>query len=82
MLSYTLPKQKIDLNGATLYVTLSPCIACARVIYTMGIRHVIYLESYAAYKNLPKEEGIDFLTQFKVTVTRYTKPLVGAEALR
>lgn len=68
-------KQKIDLEHATLYVSLSPCIACARVIYTMGIQKVIYLESYAAYKKLPKEEGLDFLSRFNVEVVQYTKPI-------
>jgi dCMP deaminase len=27
-------KNKTSLEGATLYVTLSPCLACARIIYT------------------------------------------------
>src|SRR5690349_25070706 len=31
-------KNKIPLEEATLYVTLSPCLSCARIIYTTGIR--------------------------------------------
>jgi dCMP deaminase len=64
-------KNNVTLENATLYVTLSPCIACARVIYTMGIKKVIYLDSYAAYKGLPSDEGVDFLRKFGVEVVRY-----------
>lgn len=31
-------KNNVEIQGSTLYVTLSPCIACARVIYTTGIK--------------------------------------------
>lgn len=64
-------KNNVDLNGATLYVTLSPCIACARVIYTIGIKHVYFLNSYAEYKKIQHDEGIDFLRKFGVNVERY-----------
>jgi dCMP deaminase len=62
-----------SLVGSTLYVTLSPCIACARVIYTVGIKHLFYLKSYAAFKGLQSDEGVDFLRKFGVEVTKYTK---------
>lgn len=64
-------KNNVSIDGATLYVTLSPCIACARVIYTMGIKKVVYLDSYAQYKGLPTDEGVDFLRKFGVEVVRY-----------
>lgn len=64
-------KNKTDIEGATLYVTLAPCIACARIIYSMGIEKVIYLKSYAEYKGLPTDEGIDFLLRFGVQVEKY-----------
>lgn len=57
--------------GATLYITLAPCLPCARVIFTVGIKKVIYVDSYANYKGLPTEEGIDFLESFGVVVERY-----------
>lgn len=60
------------LEGATLYVTLSPCLPCARLIYSAGIQQVIYKDSYAAYKGLPSDEGVDFLNRFGVTTTRFT----------
>lgn len=35
-----------DLQGATLYVTISPCHECAKVIIQVGIKRVVYLEEY------------------------------------
>ena len=64
-------KSNVSLDGSTVYVTLAPCIACARVIYTVGIKKVIYLNSYAEMKGLPTEEGVDFLTKFGVEVIKY-----------
>ncbi len=64
-------KNKTDVEGATLYVTLSPCLACARIIFTMGVERVIYLNSYAEYKGIENDEGVDFLQQFGVNVSRY-----------
>ncbi|MCZ8356152.1 MAG: dCMP deaminase family protein [Cyclobacteriaceae bacterium] len=64
-------KNKTSVDGATLYVTLSPCLACARIIYTMGIHKVVYLKSYAAFKGLPSDEGIDFLEKFGVVTQQY-----------
>ena len=65
-------KNNMSLEGSTLYVTLSPCIACARVIYTVGIKKVIFVKSYAQYKGLSADEGVDFLRKFGVEVTQYT----------
>lgn len=64
-------KNNVAMEGATLYVTLSPCIACARVIFTTGIRKVYYKDSYAKFKGLPSDEGVDFLRRFGVEVIEY-----------
>jgi dCMP deaminase len=64
-------KNNVSMEGATLYVTLSPCIACARVIFTIGIKKVFYKDSYAAYKGLASDEGVDFLQRFGVEVIKY-----------
>ncbi len=60
-------------QGSTLYVTLSPCISCARVIYTMKIKKVLFLNSYADYKGIPLDEGVEFLRKFGVEAIKYTK---------
>lgn len=66
-------KNNISIEGAVLYVTLSPCIACARVIYTMGIKKVLFLDSYAKFKGLLIDEGVEFLRKFGVEVVQYSK---------
>ena len=33
-------------EGATLYVTASPCIECSKLIIQAGIRRVVYAENY------------------------------------
>ncbi len=36
----------IALNGTSIYVTLSPCLTCARMIINAGITNVVYDEEY------------------------------------
>jgi dCMP deaminase len=64
-------KNNTSIDGATLYVTLSPCIACARVIYTTGIKKVFFKNSYADFKKIPSDEGVEFLKKFGVEVIHY-----------
>ncbi|MGY4386013.1 dCMP deaminase [Pedobacter sp. UYP24] len=65
-------KNGSKISGATLYTTLSPCIACARLILSSGIKIVLYRDSYAAYKGLPSDEGVDFLRRFGVEVIKFS----------
>jgi dCMP deaminase len=64
-------KNNVSMADATLYVTLSPCISCARVIYTTGIKKVYFKDSYAKFKGIPSDEGVDFLRRFGVEVIEY-----------
>lgn len=70
-------KNQTSVDGATLYVTLSPCLACSRIIYTMGIKKVIYFKSYAEYKGLASDEGVDFLKRFGVEAHKYSGELAN-----
>ncbi|WP_226388732.1 deoxycytidylate deaminase [Penaeicola halotolerans] len=74
-------KNNTSVEGSTLYVTLAPCLSCARIIFSMGIKKVVYLKSYAAYKGLPSDEGVDFLQKFGVEVEQYRKELAIDDAL-
>ena len=70
-------KNKTDVDGGTLYPTLSPCLACARIIYSTGIKRVIYLNSYAEHKGLDVDEGVEFLKKFGVKTERYKGELTN-----
>lgn len=50
-------------QGATLYVTASPCIECAKLIIQSGITRVVYGEDYRIMDglNLLKRAGIEVL---------------------
>lgn len=74
-------KNNTSVEGSTLYVTLSPCLACARIIFSMGISKVFYLFSYAEYKGIGSDEGVDFLSKFGVKVQRYAKKLQVSDLL-
>lgn len=50
-------------KNATLYITLSPCTQCSKLIHQAGIKRVVYAN---AYKDL---SGIDFLIKANVAVT-------------
>jgi len=65
-------KNGTRLEGATLYTTLSPCLPCARLIFSAGIKRVYFQKSYAEYKGLPFDEGVEFLNRFGVAATKVT----------
>ena len=49
-------------KGATMYVTTSPCIECAKLIIQAGIKRVIYSEKYRL------EDGLDLLRRANIEV--------------
>ena len=49
-------------DGATLYVTASPCIECAKLIIQSGIKRVIYTEQYRL------TDGVDLLKRAGIEV--------------
>jgi dCMP deaminase len=69
-------KNGARLEGATLYTTLSPCIACARLIFSAGIKQVYFSKSYAQYKGIASDEGVDFLNRFGVPTVRLEEEVV------
>ncbi len=50
-------------KGATLYITLSPCQQCSKLIHQAGIKRVVYAN---AYKD---RSGLDFLEKAGVELT-------------
>ena len=54
-------------EGATMYVTASPCIECAKLIIQAGIKRVVYAEKYRL------EDGIELLKRADIEVV-YLNP--------
>ncbi|MDE6482585.1 MAG: dCMP deaminase family protein [Rikenellaceae bacterium] len=50
--------------GATLYVTASPCIECAKLIIQAGIVRVVFCEDYHS------EEGVDLLRRAGIEIVK------------
>lgn len=48
-------------HGATLYITLSPCKECSKLIVQSGIKKVFYIDEYKDLEgvNLLKSKGIE-----------------------
>ena len=49
-------------DGATIYITASPCIECAKLIIQAGIKRVVYGEKYRL------TDGIDLLKRAGIEV--------------
>ncbi len=54
-------------EGASLYVTTSPCIECSKLIIQSGIKRVIFEEKYRI------TEGLDLLKRAKIEITNLNK---------
>lgn len=50
--------------GATLYVTASPCIECAKLIIQSGISRVVYCDSYHS------EDGLKLLKRIGIEISK------------
>ena len=51
-------------EGATLYITLSPCRECSKLIHQAGIKRVVYSVEYK------DRSGLDFLEKAGVVLTQ------------
>tara|TARA_B110000263_G_scaffold119383_1_gene103962 strand:- start:1292 stop:1717 length:426 start_codon:yes stop_codon:yes gene_type:complete len=50
-------------KGATLYITLSPCRECSKLIFQSGIKRLVYNKEYK------DTSGIDFLKKSGIDIT-------------
>ena len=55
-------------NGATLYITMSPCQQCSKLIHQAGITRLVYHQEYK------DNSGVKFLEKAGVSIT-YIKDL-------
>ena len=54
-------------HGGTLYVTLSPCKDCSKLIHQAKIKRVVYINEYS------DRSGVEFLKEAGVEVVEYPK---------
>jgi len=59
-----LAKSTLSGRGASLFLTHSPCIHCAKSVFQAGIEHIYYLEDYRSH------DGVVFLQQCGVNVRK------------
>ena len=52
-------------RGATLYLTLSPCKECSKLVHQAGIKRLVYLNKYK------DTSGLDFLEKAGVDVVHF-----------
>ena len=57
-----LAKSTQSSDGATMYITISPCIECAKLIIQSGIKRVVFRKIYR------NEEGIKLLKKANIEV--------------
>ncbi|WP_313374082.1 dCMP deaminase family protein [Chishuiella sp.] len=53
-------------EGATLYITLSPCKDCSKLILQAGIKRIVYIEQYK------DTSGLQFLEKSEINVQQIT----------
>lgn len=58
-------EQGVSAKGSTVYVTLSCCIECAKLLVRAKVNRVVYLESYR------KLDGIDYLNKYNVKTEQF-----------
>jgi len=60
-------KRGIPLDGTTLYVTMMPCEKCSKMIKSVGMKKVYYLDTFK------RTSGLDMLHRLGVTTVRIHK---------
>lgn len=51
-------------EGASIFITHSPCLDCAKMLYQSGITEVYYRKAYRS------QDGVEFLKKCGITVTK------------
>ena len=55
-------------KGATLYITMSPCKECSKLIHQAGISRIVYNNKYK------EAAGLDFLEECGLEITKLDDP--------
>jgi dCMP deaminase len=58
-------EQGLSAKNATVYVTLSPCLECAKLLVRAKVKRVVYKDAYRI------TTGLDYLMKYGVEVVKY-----------
>jgi Deoxycytidylate deaminase len=58
-------EEGLSVRGSTVYVTLSPCLECAKLLVRSRVLRVVYRDEYRI------TTGLDYLKKYNVEVTKY-----------
>lgn len=58
-------EQGVSAKNSSVYLTLSPCIHCAKLLVRAKVSRVVYLESYR------KTDGLDYLIKYNICVEQF-----------
>lgn len=61
-------KEGVSVVGSTLYVSLSPCIACSEMIAAAGVARVVYKDEYRL------TDGVENLKKLNLIVDKLEEP--------
>ena len=57
-------KSANNCDGATLYITASPCIECSKLIIQAGIKRVVYCDDYHS------DDGLALLRRVGIEIVK------------
>lgn len=58
-------EQGVSAKGATVYVTISPCLECAKLLVRAKVARVVYKEKYRI------TDGLDYLVKYNMEVEQF-----------
>lgn len=58
-------EEGLSARGATAFVTLSPCLECAKLLVRARVKRVVYKDAYR------DTTGLDYLMKYNIEVTKY-----------
>lgn len=66
-------EQGVSAKNSCVYLTLSPCIHCAKLLVRAKVNRVVYLEEYR------KADGLEYLQKYKINVEKFMEKTNGYE---
>lgn len=58
-------EQGVSARGATVYVTMQPCLECSKLLVRAKVKRVVFLEEYRC------TDGVEYLVQYGVVVDKF-----------